>query len=171
MRETAESTVDAVSTRKAASRLGRAHRYLPVTHAGDEYSVGPWSANGGQLAIAAPAWHGRSLGLRTRSGALPTTTRRLPRPESGMGSCNRACLQIHRALEQSRTVERRCPSGVRLTTENDHGGPQPTTGEIPCRAWGSRRIARHRWVLDLHSHCRGHWFDPSIAHGCETLAA
>ncbi|MFV2000725.1 MAG: hypothetical protein ACC654_10225, partial [Acidimicrobiia bacterium] len=65
MRETSESTVDAVSTREAASRLGRAHRYLPVTHAGDEYSVGPWSANGGQLAIAAPAWHGRSLGLRT----------------------------------------------------------------------------------------------------------
>jgi len=86
MRETSESTVDAVSTREAASRLGRAHRYLPVTHAGDEYSVGPWSANGGQLAIAAPAWHGRSLGLRTRSGALPTTTRRLPRPEARMGS-------------------------------------------------------------------------------------
>jgi hypothetical protein len=66
MRETSESTVDAVSTRKAASRLGGAHGYLPLTHAGDEYWVGSSSVNGGQHAIAVAAWHSRSLGAENQ---------------------------------------------------------------------------------------------------------
>jgi len=77
-------------------------------------------------------------------------------------SRRRARMGVDAAGAQRVSV--RCPSGVRQTTQNDQERQELTIGEIPCPVWRFRRIASDLKTLDLPSHGRGHWFDPSSAH-------